>query len=358
MSPRHEMSFEIPETMRAAVTREPGHAVIEERPVPELQAGDILVKTATVGICAGDTAGWYVARKVPAVLGHEPAGTVVAAGAGVSRLAVGDRVFFHHHAPCFACRDCEAGRHTVCATWRSSRLDPGALAEYVRVPAVNVADTLKLPDSVSFEDAALVEPLACCVKAYERVALKPGESVLIIGLGSMGQMLVALARALGAGPIVAADFVASRRAKALELGASAAVDPAAESLPDALRAANGGRLADVVIVGPGDVRAMQQGLQATASGGRWCSFWPTPEGVELPISPFDCYFRELTLHFAYSCGPWDTAAALGHVERGVVRAKDLVTHRFPLEQAEAAFEVTRAQGDSLKAIVVIDQHAR
>lgn len=348
------MSLPIPKTMRAAVTREPGRAVIEERPVPALEPGDILVRTATVGICAGDTAGWYVARKVPAVLGHEPAGTVVAVGEGVERLRVGDRVFFHHHAPCFECRDCAAGRHTVCATWRSSRLDPGALAEYVRVPRVNVADTLRLPDSLSFEDAALVEPLACCVKAYERVALKAGESVLVIGLGSMGQMLVALAKALGAHPIIGADFVASRREKALALGCSAVVDPSSGSLVDVVRDANQGRLADVVIVGPGDVSAMKAGLQATQPGGRWCSFWPTPEGVELPISPFDCYFRELTLHFAYSCGPSDTERALRLVEQGVIRASDLVTHRFPLEDVEKAFDITRSQGNSLKAIVVVD----
>lgn len=351
-------TFVIPKTMRAAVTREPGKAVIEQRPVPSLDAGDILVKTAVVGVCAGDTAGWYVARKVPAVLGHEPSGTVVATGPGVERFSPGDRVFFHHHAPCMACRDCDAGNHTVCPTWRSSRLDPGALAEYVRVPRVNVEDTLKLPETVSFEDAALLEPLACCVKAYERVALKKGECLLVIGLGSMGQLLVALGKAMGAGPVIGADFVASRRAKARELGCAATVDPSSESLPDAIRAANGGRLADVVIVGPGDVRAMQQGLQATQPGGRWCSFWPTPEGVELPISPFDCYFRELTLHFAYSCGPVDTRAALRHIESGVIRAKDLVTHRFTLDETEAAFDITKAQGDSLKAIVVVDPSQR
>ena len=226
------------------------------------------------------------------------------------------------------------------------------------MPRVNVEDTLKLPDSVSHEDAALVEPLACCVKAYERVALKAGESVLVIGLGSMGQLLVALAKALGAAPVVGADFVASRRAKALELGCAAVVDPSGESLTDAMRAATGGRLADVVIVGPGDVGAMQAGLQATAPGGRWCSFWPTPEGIELPISPFDCFFRELTLHFAYSCGPCDTKAALRFIEQGVIHAASIVTHRFPLEETEAAFDVTRAQGDSLKAVVIVDPAMR
>ena len=339
------------------MTREPGHARIEEVPVPTIGRDELLVKTAVVGICAGDTAAWYVARKVPAVLGHEPSGTIVGVGDDLLGLEPGDRVFFHHHAPCFECRDCVAGRHTVCKTWRTSKLDPGALAEYVRVPAANVADTLRLPDGVSFEDAALVEPLACCVKAYRRVALVPGESVLVIGLGSMGQMLVALAKGLGAGAIIGADFVASRRQKALELGCTSVVDPSSESLPDAVRAACDGRLADVVIVGPGDVSAMKAGLEATQPGGRWCSFWPTPEGVEFPISPFDCYFREITLHFAYSCGPTDTEAAHAWIARGLVRAKDLVSHRFPLEECERAFDLTKAAGDSLKALVIVDPSA-
>lgn len=347
-------SFDIPSTMRVAMTREPGRASIEEMPVPRLQPGDVLVKTAIVGVCAGDTADWYVARKVPAVLGHEPSGTIVAVGDDVSGLVPGDRVFFHHHAPCFECRDCAAGRHTLCATWRSSRLDPGALAEYVRVPGENVGDTLRLPDSVGFEDAALVEPLACCVKAYRRVQLEPGETVLVIGLGSMGQLLVALARGLGAGRVIGADFIASRRAKARDMGCSAVIDPAAGSPTDALRAANGGRLADVVIVGPGDVRAMTSGLEATQPGGRWCCFWPSPEGVTLPISPFDCYFREITLHFAYSCGPQDTETALDWIARGLVKAADIVTHRFPLEETEKAFDLTKAAGDSLKAMIVVD----
>jgi L-iditol 2-dehydrogenase len=344
--------------MRAAVTREPGRAVIEQVPVPAIGPDDVLVKTAVVGVCAGDTADWYVARKVPAVLGHEPAGTIVAVGERVRKLAVGQRVFFHHHAPCTECRDCVAGRYTTCRTWRTSRLDPGGLAEYVRVPRENLADTLVLPERVPFEDAALIEPLACCVKAYRRLALEPGESVLVLGLGSMGQLLVRLAAAMGAGPVIGADFVASRRERALANGCSAVVDPRARDLAEAVKEANEGRLADVVVVGPGDVAAMRSGLTATAPGGRWCCFWPTPEGVELPISPFDMYFREITLHFAYSCGPDDTSDALEWIRQGAVRADHVVTHRLPLEETARAFELTKSAGDSLKVLVIVDPDAR
>jgi L-iditol 2-dehydrogenase len=344
----------VPKTMLAAVTREPGEARVEEMPVPALGPGDALVRTAVVGVCAGDTAPWYVAKKTPCVLGHEPAGTIVAVGPDVKGFLPGTRVFFHHHAPCFRCRHCLARNHTLCETWRRSKLDPGALAQYVRIPAENLGDTLALPEGMSFEDAALIEPLACCVKAYRRVDLRPGESVLVIGLGSIGQMLVQLARALGANPVIGADFVGYRRDRALQLGADAVIDPRATDLPERFREAAGGRLADVVIVGPGDVGAMRSGMLATAPGGRWCSFWPTPPGVELPVVAHDLYFNEITLHFSYSCGPGDTREALQWIARGVVRAKDLVTHRFPLERAGDAFGVTREAGDSIKALVVVD----
>lgn len=343
-----------PDRMRVALTTTPGEAVIDVRPVPALGPGDALVKTAVVGVCAGDTAPWYVAKKVPCVLGHEPAGTVVAVGADVTSVKPGDRVFFHHHAPCLACDDCRAGRHTLCRTWRTSRLDPGGLAEYVRVPKENLLDTIVLPDDVPFEDAALVEPLACCVKAARRVALKPGESVLVIGLGSMGLMLAALARGMGAHPVIGTDFNAYRRSRAAETCCDVVIDAAAPDVADQIRAANRGRLCDVVMVGPGDPRALQAGIDLCQAGGRWTCFWPLPAGQTLPIDTHDLYFREITLHFSYSCGPDDTREALSWIRKGTVRAKDLVTHRFPLERTAEAFAVTRAAGDSIKALVIVD----
>lgn len=342
----------VPETMRAVVTRAPGDVVVEEMPVPAIGPGDLLVRPAVVGICAGDTAPWYVERKAPAVLGHEPAGTVVAVGEDVEGFAPGDRVFFHHHAPCMRCRDCQRGHYTLCPTWRSSHLDPGGLAELVRVPAPNLVDCLHLPEGMSFEAASLVEPLACCVKALRRLAIRPGESVVVIGLGAMGQMLAALARALGAAPIIGTDFVASRRDAALASGCDVALDAARADLADAVRAANQGRLADVVMVGPGDAGALRAGLELTGPGGRWCCFWPTPAGEELPINPHDLYFGEVTLHFSYSCGPDDTREALTWIHRGVVRPEHLITHRVPFEEASRAFDLTRRAAESLKAVIV------
>lgn len=351
------MSANLPATMRAALTRAPGRAEIVERPVPALHPGDLLVRTAVVGVCAGDTAEWYVSRKVPTVLGHEPAGTVAALGEGVEDFAVGDRVFFHHHAPCFSCASCLAGRHTLCPTWRSSSLDPGGLAEYVRVPAINVKDTLRLPDSVSFEDAALIEPLACCVKAMNRVGLRPGESVAVIGLGAMGLLTVQLARARAAGCIVGTDRVAYRLERARALGCDEAVTADDPEALEKAKAANGGRGFDVVYVGPGSTAAQEAGLALLAPGGRWCCFWPTPPQERLSISTHEHYFAEQSLHFSYSCGPTDTREALSFIRTGAVRASELITHRFAFEQTEEAFRLTREAGPSVKAVVLVDEAA-
>ena len=123
-----------PKTMRAAVLYDVNDVRIEERAVPELCDGELLVRTMASGICSGDVMGWYIARKAPLVLGHEPAG-IVAAVAGECALSIGDRVFVHHHAPCFECRACTRGDYVQCATWRATKIEPGGIAEYFRCGA-------------------------------------------------------------------------------------------------------------------------------------------------------------------------------------------------------------------------------
>ena len=142
---------------------------IEEQPVPAIGPGEALVRARACGICSGDVVPWYIRKKAPLVFGHEPVGEIVEVGEGVSGFAPGDRVFVHHHAPCFRCRACARGEFVQCPTWKQSQIDPGGMAEFFRVPAGNLAgDTLRLPDHVSDADGALVEPLACVVKSLAR----------------------------------------------------------------------------------------------------------------------------------------------------------------------------------------------
>jgi L-iditol 2-dehydrogenase len=345
------MNGRVPAFMKVAVAHDYSDIRIDLRPVPAIGPREILVRVAACGVCSGDVMPWYIRAKAPVVFGHEPAGTVVLVGSERDDFSPGDRVFMHHHAPCFTCDRCRRGYYSLCATWKKSHFDPGGMAEYVRVPEVNLADTLKLPEGVTIEDGTLVEPAACAVKGIRRAGVRPGDTVLVTGMGTMGILNLLMAKAAGAARVIAADLVPYRLQKSLQLGADAVVDVTREDLADAVRGLTGGEMAHRVIVGPGTPAAMAAGIHACAPGGTVLFFTPTPPGESLQIEPHFLYFNEIDLVCSYSCGPYDTRAALELFERKVIRAADLVTHRFPLEQAGEAFRLTAEAGDSLKALV-------
>lgn len=328
---------------------------IEEAPVPEIGPGEALVRARACGICSGDVVAWYIRKKAPLVFGHEPVGEVVAVGEGVDTVAPGDRVFVHHHAPCFRCRRCARGEFVQCAEWKRSHIDPGGMAEFFRVPAGNLrGDTLRLPDHVSDADGALVEPLACVVKSLDRAGQVAGATVLIIGLGIMGQLHVLLARHRGAARVIAADLIASRCAKARELGADLVIDASQGDLVTQVREATDGEGAEIVIAGPATVTAIATGLACAARGGTVVQFMGTPPGETLALDTDDYYFRELRLVPSYSCGPVETRAALELIAAGVVGAHQVVTHRFPLVEAAAAYRAAAEDRSVIKAMVLFD----
>lgn len=386
-------SYALPKAMRAAVMYDVDDIRIEERPLPSLEAGDVLVRTAASGVCSGDLMPWYVRRKAPFVFGHEPAGTIVAIGGDGTAtardgrpFALGDRVFAHHHAPCLTCEECLAGRYVHCQTWRGTALDPGGMAEYFRVPRANLADTLILPPHLSFMDGSLVEPLACVVKSLRRAipitierrlarasraveaaaaaalvggtqtALVAagnglaGTTVYVVGAGVMGLMHVAVAARLGAA-VVASDYHGARREAALRLGAVAAFAP--QDALAALRAMTSGHGARAVICGPGSPAALAHAVEATASDGTMLMFTPIAPDERFSFDQSAAYFRDVRLVASYSCGPDDTAEALRLISAGVVTAErlDAVAVAFPA--VAQAYERMRGAQIS-KAIVTFD----
>ena len=341
--------------MKVAVLHSFNDIRIEERSVPGIEHGEALVKMRACGICSGDVMPWYIERKAPLVLGHEPAGSIVAFGRGVEGFAEGDRVFMHHHAPCMTCERCRKGDYVLCETWRRSKLVPGGLAEYVKLPAINLAqDTLKLPDNVSFLGGTLVEPLACVVKGMRRMGMAKGDRVLIIGLGVMGILFTVLARHMGASEVIGLDMVPYRLAKARELGATDVVDMTSGQAFERLKELLKGEGADRVVVGPGNVTAMERGLECAAPGATVLFFTPTPPGDTLKVDQNRLYFNETTIVQSYSCGPNDTREALSLLAQGVIPVDKIITHQFPLDQADEAFRLTAKARDSLKAVVVFE----
>jgi L-iditol 2-dehydrogenase len=346
-------TLDVPDMMRVARLYAWGDVRVEEQPVPQPAGGEILVRIEACGVCGSDALTWYVARKAPGVLGHEPAGVVVRTGPQVDHVRVGDRVFIHHHAPCGECAECRRALWSSCATWRATRLDPGGFAEYACVPPPNVArDTLLLPDDMDWETATFIEPVACCIRAVRRQgALAAGDAVLVIGLGAMGLVMTQLAREYGAAPVMGSDFLADRRARAHALGADTTFDPSKQDVAGEVRSATDGRGADVVIVCPGDVRAVAAGIAAAAPGGRVVCFTPQPPGPALTVDQSALYFREVALLQSYSCGPDETRAALRLLADHRLDVAALVTHRAGLDGVAAALERARGKGDGIKTII-------
>jgi len=330
---------------------------IEDIPVPQIGPRDALIKTKACGICSGDAMPWYIEKKAPIVLGHEPVGEIVELGSSLHHsntpFSVSDRVFVHHHAPCLNCKYCKRGDYVQCETWRNTKIIPGGISEYIVIPETNLKnDTLKLPENMSYEDGTLIEPTACVVKSLKRASIKKGDTILIIGLGIMGQMHALLAREFGAGKIIGADMIPFRLKKALEFGADHVIDVSKENLTNKLNDLTNGFMADIVIVGPNSASAMQQGIEAVASGGTVIFFTPAKPDEMLTVDPNYIYFRDINIATSYSCGPNDTKEALNFINKGLVTADKLVTHRFGIDETEKAYRLTVEATDSLKCLIV------
>jgi len=325
---------------------------IEEMPIPRIGPGELLLRIEASGICGSDVMEWYRIKRAPLVLGHEIAGEVVEVGEGVNRYNKGDRVVASHHVPCNTCRYCLSGHHTVCDTLRRTNFDPGGFAEYVRLPAINADRGVYLiPDEVSYEEATFTEPLACVLRGQRIAGLQPGDTVLVIGSGIAGLLHIQLARATGAGRVVATDVSEARLRAAREFGADAVVH-AGKDIPSELRRVNDGWLADKVLVCTGAKSANLQALESVERGGTVLFFAPTDPGVTLPVSVNDLFFRnDVTLTTSYAGSPADHLTAMELIRSGHVNVSEMITDRLSLSETSKGFQlVAEAQG-SIKVII-------
>lgn len=311
--------------------------------LPALGAGEALIRLRACGLCTGEVMDWYTLRKAPLTPGHELVGEVEVLGEGVQGLAVGMRVVVHHHAPCLQCALCQRGAFVHCPTWRRTKLVPGGLSERFIAPAEIVkADLLPVPDQVSDERAAFVEPLACVVRSLRRAGLKPGDTLAIVGMGVMGMLHLLLGQAWGARQIYAIDRLEHRLAFAESLSAKPLH---ADDAPIVLREG-----AEVVVVGPGNESALSLALQIVAPDGAVVLFTPAPPEVRFPLPWHDLYFRETRLIPSYSASPIEMRTALTLIADGLP-VERLITHRLPLERAPEGYALLR-RAEALKVVVL------
>jgi L-iditol 2-dehydrogenase len=337
--------------MLAAVYYNNRDVRVQEMPLPEIAADEILVKVMACGICGSDVMEWYRLPKAPRVLGHEAAGIVEKTGEKIKQYKVGDRVFVSHHVPCNECRYCLRRHHTACETLHTTNYYPGGFAQYIQVPRINVErGVYKLPLGMSYEEGTFIEPLACAVRGQRLAEVRKEDTLLIIGSGISGLLHTQLAKFSGVHKIVAADINPYRLSMAEKLGAHHTVN-ATENLPQKLKEISNGRLADQVIVCTGATQAALTALDCVDKGGSILFFAVPDPTVKIPVPITEFWRKEITIKTSYGAAPNDLEESLAILAKKKVNVKDMITHRLSLRETAEGFRLMAEAGASLKVII-------
>lgn len=345
--------------MLAAVYRGRRRVRLEMVPVPQIGAGEVLVRVDTCGVCATDL------KKVehgtlppPRIFGHETAGVIETVGAGVRGWRVGDRVAVFHHIPCRKCFYCGRGDHAQCEVYRrtgvTAGFEPagGGFAQKIRVlPWIVRHGMVRVPHGVSLEEASFIEPVNTCFKAVERLRLRRGDRILIFGQGPIGLILTQLVGIRG-GRVIGLDLFPERRRLARRLGADQVADPRTRAFCRNLKLATAGRGADAAILAVPSVAAFEQAMSAIRPGGKILLFAHTRKGEMLTMDAGAVCVEEKMILGSYSASVDLQAETARLVFSRRVRVAPLISHRFPLSRIDEAFDLaSHPTGNSLKVVV-------
>jgi L-iditol 2-dehydrogenase len=345
--------------MRAGVYRGKDRVVVETVPIPEIGEGEVLFRVAACGICGTDIKKIrYGFVPPPQILGHELAGTVVSVGHGVNRFKPGDRVVSFHHIPCSQCFYCERKLFSQCATFKRTGLtagfDPngGGFAQYVRaMPWIVERGMIPVPDDVTFEEATFVEPVNTCLRAVRKARVAKGETVLVIGQGPIGMLLMLLAKYQGA-RVFASDPMTHRRAASEKFGAEICCDPASVNLREEMLRRTENRGADVVLLAAPQPKLVEEALAILRPGGRVLLFAHNDPVLRLEIQASAIGIEEKEILGAYSASVDDQAESAAIVFGRQLPLRQMISHRFPLERIAEAIELAaHPKEDTLKVVI-------
>jgi len=348
----------IPTTMLAAVYRAVNDVRLETVPVPQIGAGELLLRVHTCGACGTDLKKIATgSHSAPRIFGHETSGVVAAVGPGVRQFAPGDRVVVFHHIPCRQCYYCLHQTFAQCATYKkvgcTAGFEPsgGGFAEYVRVMDWIVEyGTVRIPQGISFEQACFVEPVNTCMKGIETLRLRAGETVLVIGQGPIGIILSVLARRGGAS-VITSDLYPERLKIAKSLGLQNTVDASKDDVVNVIRAQTEGRGADAVILAVGSNSLIRSAMEAARPGGRVLLFAQTQRG-EVVIDPAAICVDEKALVGSYSASVDLQDDSVQFVMNREMELERLISHRFPLQESAQALELAaHPQPSSMKIVI-------
>lgn len=341
-------------TMKAAVLYGVHDLRVEDIAVPTVTEGEVLVKVGAATTCGTDVKIYqrgYVNRVItpPTVFGHEWAGTVVEVGSGVSWLREGMRIRAGNSGPCLRCPRCGRGTYNLCdeMTWLW-----GAYAEYIKVPAPIVrVNVQEVPAHLSDAEAALTEPLACCLHGIERCAIAVGDTAVILGDGPIGLFHLQLARLKGCDPVIVCGLIDDRLKIARQLGATHTINaPIDETVQEVIRLTDG-RGADVVIEAVGLPATWEEALRLVGKGGTVLEFGGCPPGTEIQVNAERLHYDEVHLLGAFHANPADFRKALRLIASGAIHVRPLLTREMPLHQIREAFHVLTTSREALKIAI-------
>jgi L-iditol 2-dehydrogenase len=350
----------IPKSMRAGVYRGSGRIGVEQVPVPEILAGEVLIRVGACGVCGTDL------KKVrhdlvrpPQILGHEIAGTIVEVGTGVDGWSLGDRVISFHHVPCGTCFYCERQLFSQCPAYKkvgvTAGFDPngGGFAQYVRVmPQIVQRGMIRIPEGVAFEQAAFVEPVNTCLKAIHKARVSAGELVFIIGQGPIGLLLAFLASRAGA-TVLTTDPFPARRDMSLRFGATLSFDPAKHDLAHEVSEYREGLGADAVLLAAPDPKLVPAALKILRPGGRLLLFAQNDPlmQIEFPAAAVGVEEKEILGSYSAAVDMHERSAEIVFENRTLFA--ELISHRFGLESIADAFEMAAHPGNEFLKLVIL-----
>jgi L-iditol 2-dehydrogenase len=341
--------------LKAVFVKEKKTITVDELSSPKPGSSDVLVKMRACGLCGSDLEKVYGNYGMSSGrLGHEPSGEIVGVGDLVSGYSIGDRVFVHHHVPCYSCHYCRHGDYTMCTMFHSSNLDPCGLSEEILVPGWNVSrgGVIKLPSNVTFEKAALIEPLACCIRALDKSRIQKGDDIAIFGAGPAGIMLALLAQSMGCGKIFLIDinqFRLDLAEKHFQVECfNINIRPDTEEY---IREATGGRGVDISVVATSNPQAMVKAFNLTRRAGKIILFGVPGKGTQLVLDASLVYSNEWSFVPSYAASEIETNQSCRLLNNNRIEMDWIITHRFGLNQAEEAIRCAHEAKDSMKVVV-------
>jgi L-iditol 2-dehydrogenase len=327
---------------------------IEDIEIPSVKAGEVLVRVKAATTCGTDLKIFqrgYVEKviKLPTVFGHEWAGNVVEVGEGLDWPKKGMRVRAGNSAPCLHCAMCGKGKYNLCENmiwlW-------GAYAEYIKVPAHMVRVNMQeIPPHISYEEAAITEPLACVLHGVEEARVKLGDSVAIIGAGPIGLLHMLTVKRIGAEKVIMVDVVEERLEFAEKLGADETVNAEKENIEEKVRNLTGGYGADVVIEAIGKPQTWEQALKLVRKGGTVLEFGGCPPGTEIKVNAEQLHYGETTVLGTFHATPLHFRKALNLIASKTIDVAPLITRKMPLERIKEAFEILLTAKNEIKIAI-------